>query len=815
MKISLNWLRQYLDTGETKEKIAEHLTNIGLEVEGESEWSSHPGALEGLVTGLVLSAEQHPNADKLKLTKVDIGGEEVLTIVCGAPNVAAGQKVVVATVGTKLYPVSGDPFVIKKSKIRGEASVGMICAEDEIGVGISHDGIIVLPDSTAIGQGAASIFNVEQDHILEIGLTANRSDANSHIGTARDLAAALSANTEQNYLVQRPDLSAFEIHNNDLEFDVSVENAEACPRYSGLTISGVKIGPSPEWLKNRLEAIGIKSISNVVDVTNYVLHEYGQPLHAFDADQIKSRKIVVKTMPADSAFITLDGDERKLKDTDLMITDGNSGLCIAGVYGGQGSGVTDQTVNLFLESAHFNPLYIRRTSTTHNLRTDAASHFEKGTDPNMTADALKRAALLIIETAGGKVSSKITDIYPEQVMPWSITLRFKKLNQLIGEELPQQVVKDILTAMGIEIESANSEVLQLLVPTYKTDVLRETDIIEEVLRVYGMDRIKLPNFLRSNIVFDRGNSEQVRMNVSEFLSGLGYSELFTNAITKSDYIIKLLPDSVNKAVFLENSLNSELDVMRPSMLFGGLESVAYNRNHKQQDLRFYEFGRVFELDEKGEGFSETDHLALFLCGKAAPESWNSESDNTSFFDLKTTLLQLMERIGAAVQSASKTTHPLLSCGQDLKAFGQHAASFGAISSAALEALGVKLRTGESLFYAELNWSLLTKRTAKLKAKYQAVTKFPAVRRDLALVLDKQTDFAQVEAIAKAKGGKLLQDIVLFDVYEGKNLGEEKKSYGIGLFFQDQNRTLTDKQVDKVINQLIGAYESELKATIRR
>jgi phenylalanyl-tRNA synthetase beta chain len=809
MKISCNWLKDYLQIEWSADQIAKRLTDIGLEVEGVSEWVSHPGALDGIFIGQVKEVEPHPNADKLRLTKVDVGQDELLPIVCGAPNVAEGQKVVVALVDAMLYPNAGDPFKIKKAKIRGEVSIGMICAEDEIGVGESHDGIMVLPQETEVGTAAADYFNIQRDHILEIGLTANRADANSHIGTAFDLAAAISVDRQETVELSLPDLSAFKVDNEDLVFDIDVQNHEACTRYVGLSLTDVKIAESPDWLKNKLESLEIKSINNVVDITNYVLHEYGQPLHAFDADKIEGKKIIVAPGPLGETFKTLDEVDRKLFAEDLMIRDEKKGLCMAGVYGGLGSGVTDQTRNIFLESARFDPIWIRRSATRHKLRTDAAAHFEKGTDPNVCVDAIKRAAMLMQELAGAKVSSNIIDVYPEPVQPWEVGLRWAKLDNLIGEILDRDLVRHILKSLGFVISEENEDGLVLQVPTAKNDVLREADLIEEVLRVYGMDKIGMPKHLKSNIVHPPNTQpEKKRTEVGSYLNGMGYREIFTNPISKSTYVEKYWSDQLNGLVRLENSLNAELDSMRPSLLFGALEVARYNINRRQEELNLFEFGRVFESSE--DGFKEQEKLALLIHGKRESENWIRPEENSSFFDLKAQVIQILERSGLQVQGEEALEHPLYQYGLQLKARGKVVAQLGLIQSQICSDFDIKA----SLWYAEIDAGMMDK-AATSKIRYQPISRFPSMRRDLALVLDQDKAYSQVEAIARKQAGKVLENILLFDRYEGSKLGDNKKSYGLGLYFRGDNKTLTDKQVDKIMDKLIRSYEQEMSAIIRR
>ena len=810
MKISLNWLRQYLESSLDLEEISSTLTSIGLEVDGTEPFVSHPGGLEGLVVGQVTRVMPHPNADKLRLTWVDVGqGGEELPIVCGAPNVAEQQKVIVALVGTTLYPKGAEPFTIKKAKIRGEASEGMICAEDEIGVGNSHEGIMVLPEDTPIGTPAATYFGVVKDTQIEIGLTPNRSDAFSHLGVARDLHAALLARGKEATLTL-PESVVLPPSNGKGNISVTVHNNEACTRYSGIALSGLTVGPSPAWLTMQLAAIGVRSINNIVDVTNFILHEFGQPLHAFDADQIHGKQIHVRTMPVGTPFVTLDGETRTLSGTDLMICDADHPMCMAGIYGGLGSGVKATTTALFLESATFNPLWIRRSFTAHGLRTDAAVHYEKGTDPNMTLAALNRAVALILEVAGGEVASDLVDLYPKPVQPAPVHLRWKNLNRLIGTIIPESEVRSILKHLGMTINGETSEGLNVLVPTDKTDVLREADLAEEILRIYGMDRIPLPASLRSNIVaLQADGKEQGRYRMARFLTGAGYTEVFSNPITRSRYMAQLPADLAAKVVTLANSLNAELDVLRPDLLFGGLESVSRNVNRRQENLRLFEFGKVFL--NQGESFDEPEQLGLWMCGNTQAENWRQPATALGYFDLKFAVEQVLQRCALSPDRAESSTHPLLEYGQDYFDEGEKAVSFGRVKGDLTALFDLRL----PVFYAAFNWDMLDNSLRNHRTSYQPLSRFPSMRRDLALVLDQRTAFSEVEAIARKRGGKLLREVFLFDSYQGSNLGEGRKSYGIGLSFRDDQATLTDKQVDQVMQNLIKTYETELNATIRR
>lgn len=836
MKISLHWLSQYLDGMPEPQVVADILTAIGLEVEGMTDYCSHPGGLEGLVVGEVVECFPHPNADKLRLTKVNIGSVEALPIVCGAPNVAAGQKVVVAPVGCTLYPAGGEPFEIKKAKIRGEVSEGMLCAEDEIGLGSSHEGILVLPAETTVGSRVADYFGVTRDTVLEIGLTPNRSDAFSHLGVARDLHAACSTRgiSTRLRLPELPAFTALPHSNSSFEIAVNVENTEACPRYSGIALDDIVVGPSPEWMQKRLSAIGVRPINNVVDITNFILHEYGQPLHAFDADKIAGSALHIGTRPAGSPFVSLDGVTRSLHADDLMINDTEKPLCMAGIYGGLDSGVSASTKRLFLESATFHARWIRRSFTRHGLRTDAAAHYEKGTDINITVTALQRAAGLLAEYAHATVAADPVDVYPNPWNPEPIRLRWDRLNSLIGTIIPKQEVHDILGRLQMQTSAEDESGMLVLAPSDKTDVTREVDVVEEILRIYGMDRIPLPASLHSNIVAVRADTrEQARYHTARFLNGCGFTEIFSNPITRSTYLetehtatrqaeavsaAGYLPDQV---VRLANSLNAELDVMRPDLIYGGLESLVYNINRRRSNLRLFEFGRVFSASSRSkqkESISDTDtelteneQLGLWLCGESHEPSWRKAAESTDFFDLKSTVHQVLDRCGVAWTASAETTHPCLDFGLDYFLDGQKTVSFGRVGKALASRFDLRI----PVYYAAFSWDFLMSARENRKLSYRALSRFPAVRRDLALVLDEAIAYGEVERIARQRGGKWLREVFLFDAYQGDNLGQGRKSYGIGLSFRDDQSTLTDKQVDQIMQQLIGAYEKELNATIRR
>jgi phenylalanyl-tRNA synthetase beta chain len=836
MNIALRWLRQHLDFDLDAEATAEILTSIGLEVESLETWISHPGGLEGLVVGEVLEVSAHPNADKLRLTRVNAGGPEPLPIVCGAPNVAAGQKVIVALPGATLHPSSGEPFTIKPSKIRGERSEGMICAEDEIGVGESHDGILVLPAETPVGLTAAAYFGVESDTIFSIGLTPNRPDAFSHRGVARDLYAALRTRGHRAVL-RSPELptlprSAEELGAEALPIRVDLLSPEACPRYSGVVMDGLQVGPSPAWLQRLLASVGVRSINNVVDITNFILHEYGQPLHAFDYDAIGGAAVQVYRAQPGQQLVTLDTQTRELDAGDLVIADAEKPMCLAGIYGGLNSGVREQTQRLFLESACFEARGIRRSALRHGLRTDAASRFEKGCDPNRTIEALQRAVALLGELAGARLASPLYDIYPVRTEPARIPLRWEKLDRLIGFRIPQDEVLAILDFLGMERTQQLADGMEVAVPTDKPDVLREADLVEEILRIYGMDRIPLPSALRSSIIAPIDDaSEQRRHRMATLLNGAGFSEIFSNPITRSRYLgaagsegpsgpgsaavqSPAAPGSATQVVALANSLNAELDILRPDLVYGGLEAIARNVNRRRENLRLFEFGRVFSRVEgpQGEALREREQLGLWLCGNRHPESWRQAAAAQDYFDLKEAVALVLQRCGLNDwRQETLSEHPLLQFGEQYSTGGEIAVTFGRVSADLTGLFDLRLPVG----YAAFNWDLLDPGQVLSAARYQPLSRFPAVRRDLALVLDSATAFRDVEALVLREGGVLLREVFLFDRYEGPGLGEGRKSYGLGLHFRDDRATLTDKQVDKVMQNLMKACEQELNATIRR
>ena len=806
MKISLNWLQQYIKLDLGVEKISEYLTDTGLEVEGVEEIESIKGGLKGIVIGKVLSCEQHPNADRLKVTNVNIG-ESVLDIVCGAPNVAKGQKVLVATIGTVLYD-GEESFKIKKGKIRGEVSMGMICAEDELGLGESHDGIMVLDSDANVGTAASDYFKIENDIVFEIGLTPNRSDAMGHFGVARDLKTVLNHNGSALEMCL-PTVKNFKTDNTNLSFSVEVENSELCPRYSGVTISGVKIEDSPEWLKNRLKSIGIEPKNNIVDITNYVLHETGQPLHAFDAGKIKGNKIVVKTLSEKTKFTTLDEVERELSVEDLMICNEKEGMCLAGVFGGFDSGVSDNTTSIFLESAYFNPVSVRKTSKRHNLSTDSSFRFERGCDPNMTLYALKRAALLIKEIAGGEISSEIVDIYPNEIKHFEVELSYQKLDSLIGEKIERESVLSILSDLEIEVVSETKNGLSLKVPPFRVDVQREVDVIEEILRIYGFNTVTIPTKLNTSISYSEDvNPERIRNIVSDLMSSNGYSEIMNNSLTKESYTNLISELNEEENIKILNPLSQDLNVMRQSLLFSGLENVSYNINRKNQDLKLYEFGKTYHKVESEN--KEIQHLMFLLTGKVNSENWNTTKEKTNFFVLKEKVEHVLFRLGISkIKSEEISTHGF-SEGLMYKHKKNRLVCFGKVDAKICKTFGIK----QEVYYADFNWDLLLNLVISTKIKYSEVSKFPSVKRDLSLLIDKKVTFKELLSIAKDTEKNILKSVNLFDVYEGDKLPEGKKSYALSFILEDNTKTLTDKYIDKVMGKLISSYESKVGAEVR-
>ena len=820
MNISYNWLKEYLDFDLQPEEVSAALTSIGLETGGVEEVQTIKGGLEGLVIGEVLTCVEHPNSDHLHITTVNVGGEEPLQIVCGAPNVAAGQKVVVAVNGTKLY--DGDEvFTIKRSKIRGVESNGMICAEDEIGIGTDHAGIIVLPADAVVGTPAKEYYNVKSDYVLEVDITPNRVDGTSHFGVARDLAAYLKQNGKPTEL-KRPSVDAFKIDDETPAIEVIVENTEACPRYSGVTIKGVTVKESPEWLKNRLNIIGLRPINNVVDVTNYVLHEMGQPLHSFDAGKVTGDKVIVKTMPEGTKFVTLDGVERTLTDRDLMICNTEEAMCIGGVFGGLDSGVTEQTTDVFLESACFHPTWIRKTARRFGLNTDASFRFERGLDANNTIYVLKRAALLIQEVAGGKITGSIQDVYPNPVQPYTVELTYNKINSLIGKDIPVETVKSILASLEMEIVSETTEGLTIHVPVYRIDVQRDVDVIEDILRIYGYNNIEFSDSVKSNLSYKTATDRSYDLQnlISEQLCGSGFNEIMNNSLTRSAYYDELTTYPVSHCVMLMNPLSADLNGMRQTLLFGGLESIEHNVKRKNGNIRFFEFGNCYDynVEKKREDatlaeFSEDYRLGLWVCGDRVENSWAHADEKATVYELKAYVENILIRLGVNLKKVvfGNLSNDMYSTGVSITTTsGRELGTFGIVNRKICKAMDIDFE----VYYAELSWTLLMKETKKNKVTFSEISKFPAVKRDLALLLDKSVQFAEIEKIAEESERKLLKEVSLFDVYEGKNLPAGKKSYAVSFLLQDENATLNDKQIDKVMQKLIANLQNRLGAVLR-
>ena len=808
MKISYNWLKNYIDVDVALNKLCEILTDTGLEVEGTQHWQSLSGGLKGLVVGEVLTAEKHPNADKLKITEVNIGEAVTLPIVCGAPNVAAGQKVVVATVGTMLYPIAGEPFQIKKAKIRGEASQGMICAEDEIGLGVSHDGIMVLNPETEVGTPANKVFEVEEDYIIEIGLTPNRSDAFSHIGVAKDLKAALQINHNFKGAVKLPDVSNFPKKEAAGPITVSIENNEKCHRYTGLYIENVTIKESPNWLKNKLKAVGVRPINNVVDITNFILHEIGQPLHAFDADKITGKQIIVKALPAGSSFLALDEKEYKLTADDLVICNSEDGMCIAGVFGGLKSGVTAATKNIFLESACFEAINTRKTSFKHLLRTDAAQRFEKGVDPNITVYALKRAALLMQELADATINTAIVDVYPQTILPKKIKVNCNNVRRLIGDEISNENITAILEAMEMKVEATAENEIEVQVPTNKYDVLREADIVEEVLRIYGFNKVPIPGKISAALNYSKTPTKhQLQNKVANFLVSNGLVEAMNLSISNAKYYEQhLLNDK--KTVALLNNLNANLDVMRATMLFSGLENIRHNINRQTNNVSLFEFGKTYW--QTNDAYKETENLSLFLTGKTGNESWQAASEDQNFYQIKVLVNQVLGKMGISNYKAQEIETDGLSYNLSYTKNDKTLATFGLVDSKILKAFDIK----QAVFYANLNWSAIVKLSKKASITFAEIPKYPKVRRDLALLIDEKVQFAEIKSISAKTVKNILKEVDLFDIYKGDKIEDGKKSYAVSFHFQDDKKTLTDKEVDKAMSKLIKSFSDELGAVLR-
>ena len=820
MNISYNWLKDYINFTLSPVELSAKLTSIGLETGSIEEVESIKGGLKGLVIGKVLTCETHPDSDHLHVTSVNIGEEEPKQIVCGAPNVAAGQTVVVATIGTNLY--SGDEvFTIKKSKIRGIESFGMICAEDEIGIGNSHDGIIVLNEEIKPGTPASEYYRLENDYVLEVDITPNRIDAASHFGVARDLYACLKQSGDDSIKLNKPSIEDFKIDDPSPAVLVEVENAEACPRYSGVTIKGVEVKESPDWLKKRLEVIGVRSINNIVDITNYILHETGQPLHAFDLKEIKENKVIVKTLPSETPFVTLDEVERKLDERDLMICSTQGAMCIGGVFGGLHSGVTESTTDVFLESAYFNPTWIRKTARRHGLNTDASFRFERGADPNNTVYVLKRAALLIQEIAGGKITGNIQDVYPTLINDTRVELSLQKVQDLIGKKIPAEIIEKIITDLDLKIVQKSNKGWTLDVPTYRVDVYRDVDVIEDILRIYGYNNVEIGEYLKSNLSYQTPTDLSYKLQnlISEQLTGAGFNEILNNSLTSGSYYKDLQTYPQTHSVYLKNPLSSELDVMRQTLLFGGLENIAYNRNHKHPDLKFYEFGNVYfyHSDKAQENNSlaaikEEFHLSLWVTGNEVVNSWIRANEKTSFYQLRAFVDNILVRLNISPKRLVYKTDSsdLLSSALSIETHsGRKLGCMGIVQKAVSKSFDINAE----IYYAELNWSLLMKEYRN-DINYTETSKFPTVKRDLALLLDKSVSFAEVQKIAFATDKKILKDVSLFDVYEGKNLPENKKSYAINFVLEDKEKTLTDKQIDSIISRIQKNLEDKLNAQLR-
>lgn len=813
MKISLNWLSDYIDIPVSKEELSDILTDLGLEVEGMETIEGVPGGLAGVVVGQVIECGKHPNADRLSLTKVDIGATELLQIVCGAPNVAADQKVLVATTGTWLHPIKGEPFKIKKGKIRGEVSEGMICAEDEIGVGNDHEGIMVLEESAIPGTAAKLQLDLKEDTIYDIGLTPNRSDATSHIGVARDLLAYYKVHKIENTGIKLPDVYNFSVESNEHNnITVEIEDLGGCPRFSAVSLSHIEVKESPEWIQQRLASIGVRSINNIVDITNYVLHETGQPLHAYDLNQIKGSKVVVKSLPEGCKFMSLDEKERTLLPADIMVCNGvDEGMCIAGVFGGLYSGVTEKTNNIFLEAAHFNAKRIRVTSTKHLLRTDAAMRFEKGTDPNGTLFALKRAAQLMEKYANASISSDIIDVYPNEIEPVKVNVRYEKVNDLIGIEMSKDTISKILNALDMEIIATNDESFTVKVPTNKADVHREADIVEEILRVYGFNNIPISNKMRTSITYlSHPQPIHIKESISQLLTGKGYNEMMNLSLMQSQLYEKILPHLMDSLVYINNTSNIHLDVMRPEMMLPALQTINYNQNRQAKRLKYFEIGRQYRSE--GEEKTEDQKLIVVLAGPLESQNWNQTEKEADFYDLRRMVDELLIKLGG-------TSYKACEISEDSRwDYGMHyergkdlIVSFGKVKTQICDAMDIS----SDVYYAEFNLKMLYTLAQQSKTKIKGISKFPTVKRDLALVVNSDRTFGEIESIVRKANKKLIRDVGLFDVYKNDDqLGTGKKSYAISILFEDQEKTLNDKEVEKVMGKLVDNLKSQLQAEVR-
>ena len=823
MNISYNWLKEYVDFNLQPQEVAEALTSIGLEVGGVEEVESVRGGLKGLVVGHVLTCEAHPNSDHMHICTVDLGTGEPAQIVCGAPNVAAGQKVIVATLGTVLYGPEGESFTIKRSKLRGVESLGMICAEDEIGIGQSHDGIMILPEETPVGMPAAEYFQLESDYLIEVDITPNRADACSHYGVARDLYAYLVQNGQPTAL-HRPSVEGFCVDNHDLNIAVEVENAEACPRYCAVSIKGCEVKESPEWLQKKLNTIGLRPINNIVDITNYIMMAYGQPLHCFDADMIKGQRIVVKTLPEGTPFVTLDGEEHKLSERDLAICNAEEPMCIAGVFGGKGSGTYEGTTNVVLESAYFHPTWIRKSARRHGLSTDASFRFERGIDPDGQIYALKQAAMLVKELAGGTISMEIKDVEAEGLAKaFPVNIRYAQVNELIGKEIPAATVKSIVSSLEMQIVKEDAEGLSLLVPAYRVDVQRPCDVIEDILRIYGYNNVEIPTSVKSslNIKGDVDRSNKLANLISEQLVGAGFNEILNNSLTKEAYYEGLECCPPSSLVHLMNPLSNDLGVLRGTLLFGGLEVIAHNANRKMANLRLFEVGNCYHMDASKEStperplapYSEESHLGLWVCGNRVEGSWAHPAEETSVYELKAYVMNILQRIGLPLGGLVIGNGSSDLFGKSLQIADRNGKVFvelGLVRRALTARLGIEM----PVYFADLNWTALMKKVRNASVSFREISKFPAVSRDLALLVDKSVEFAAIERVAYACEKKLLRSVVLFDVYEGKNLEAGKKSYAVNFILQDETKTMSDKQTDAIMQKIIAQLEKQIGAKLR-
>ena len=820
MEISYKWLKEYVDFDLTPQETADALTSCGLEVDALEEVQTIRGGLKGLYVGKVLTCELHPNSDHLHITTVDLGKGEPQQIVCGAPNVAAGQKVVVADLGCVLYDGDSE-FTIKKSKLRGVESFGMICAEDEIGVGTAHDGIIVLPEDAPVGQPAAEYYNLESDWVIEIDITANRSDALSHWGVARDLYAWLKRNGHKTSL-HRPDCTEFSVDNNDMPIDVEIENTEACRRYACVSITGCEVKESPEWLQNKLKIVGLRPINNIVDITNYVMMAYGQPMHCFDADMVEGKKIVVRTQPEGTKFVTLDGEEHTLGEHDLSICNANEPMCIAGIFGGKGSGTYDTTTNVVLESAYFHPTWIRKSARRHGLSTDASYRFERGIDPNGTIYALKQAAILCKQLAGGKVSMEIKDVYPSPIADSRVQLDYEYVDRLVGKKIGNDMIKSIVESLEMKVVEETAEGLLLDVPAYRVDVQRPCDVVEDILRIYGYNNVEIPTQLKSSLTIlgDEDKAYHLQNVVGEQLVGCGFREILNNSLTKTAYYTELNRYTEETTVKVMNPLSSDLGVMRQTLLFGGLESIGRNVNHKMPNLRFFEFGNCYHFspekkndEDPIKAYTEEMHLGMWLTGKRVEGSWAHADEQSTFYELKAYVMNIFTRLGVnpGVVVAESSDNNVFGKALALKArSGKVLCEMGIVSHKVLKKMDIE----QEVFYADINWNNMMRVIKKNEVLYHDICKFPSVSRDLALLIDKNVQFEQIEQVARQTEKKLLKSVELFDVYEGKNLPEGKKSYAVNFILQDETKTLNDKQIEAIMTKLISNLKSKLGAELR-